>query len=269
MRSPLGVILLPVVLLGCGDDQPGSKDGSSVQRDLFPSRPDQPPVTGCSPSTCSGCCQNQSCVSGVAASACGFAGNLCQACQSKEQCQSGVCVGPKCDPQSCASGCCDATGACKNGTTDEACGTGGGSCAACPTDQACKAGKCSPKGTGSYKVTVVSATITDSWTVCGWSGLYPEANCDPYVVLTVGQTKGQSSTKIDNHKPAWNEQLLSAPEADLLASFHVEVMDEDTGPDETIGDCYLKVTTADLTAGKLVQNCGKNVFDLSFEFQPF
>ncbi len=48
-----------------------------------------------------------------------------------------------CDPYSC-SGCC-LNGACQQGNTDNACGTGGYGCNVCTTNQVCKLGLCQPK----------------------------------------------------------------------------------------------------------------------------
>ena len=115
---------------------------------------------------------------------------------------------------------------------------------------------------------LISLKIKDSWTVCGWSGLYPEATCDPYVEVELDTTKGTSSTKIDSHTPTWNEQLFVASENDLTTKkLKVLVRDEDTGPDETIGECYPNITSADLKAGQIVENCGANVTDLTLEFK--
>lgn len=47
-----------------------------------------------------------------------------------------------CGPQSCAAGCCDVQGQCQNGTTNNACGSGGGLCSACPIGAYCISGKC-------------------------------------------------------------------------------------------------------------------------------
>jgi len=209
------------------------------------------------------------CMLGTNAQACGYGGVPCQTCQSTETCQMGVCISTStCDAQSCANGCCASSGTCEAGNTDTACGTGGAACEACASDKVCSQGACITKGSGSYQVVLVSLKITDKWTVCGWNGLYPEATCDPYVEITVGSTTKASSTKQDSHSPVWNEPLLVATEAELTGKVTVFVKDEDTGPDETIGECYPNISSTDLAAGQKIDNCGANVTDLTLEFKP-
>jgi len=259
-------VVLLVALAGCGDDEPGPDGG---KHDLFPWISDSDPGS-CSSASCSGCCLGSICMPGTGTSACGMGGAYCGTCQAGEICQGGTCIGGQtCDATSCPSGCCDTTGTCQNGTTESACGTGGAACKTCDSSagEVCTQGSCG-SGSGTYKVILVSAEITDSWTVCGWSGLYPEGKCDLYVILKVGNAEGQSTTKGDSHQPVWNEELLTATDSELTGSFYVQVMDEDTGPDETIDECYPKVTATDLAAGKLVDNCGVDVKNLTFEFKP-
>src|SRR5579884_1884230 len=52
---------------------------------------------------------------------------------------------PPCGPATCA-GCCDASGACRPGTADVACGAGGRACAACGTCRTCSSGRCAVAG---------------------------------------------------------------------------------------------------------------------------
>ncbi len=267
-------LLAVLALAACGDDSEVRKDGRASQADLFP-RVDLTP-SGCSSSSCVGCCQNGQCQPGTAPQACGYGGITCQTCGDNDKCQAGTCVPPKCDATSCPAGCCDSKGLCKSGTADDACGSAGGTCKACDTaSEACFAGACKTKGSGSWKVTLVSLVVegTSSWGgTCGM-----ESSCDPYVVLTVGTTNPTTATsaiKADTNNPTWSQELLNAPEADLLAKFAVEVWDDDYGPDEAIGKCELKVTSADLTAGKIVQHCGSpiggdtKVKDVTFSFKP-
>jgi hypothetical protein len=55
-----------------------------------------PSTGGCSPSNCSGCCDNtQSCVGGAARDGCGTGGTACQVCTGSQVCSaSGTCVNP-------------------------------------------------------------------------------------------------------------------------------------------------------------------------------
>ena len=261
-------IVTVAVYAGCGDDgEP--QDSGWLWGDLFPPQGDGGSGS-CSSANCAGCCMGTQCMGGTMQQACGYGGVPCQTCQSTETCQMGFCTPTStCDASSCPNGCCDSSNQCQSGDTDSACGTGGASCQSCSSSEVCSAaGSCIVKGSGSYQVVLVSAKITDKWTVCGWSGLYPEAKCDPYVEITVGSSTKTSSTQADTHSPTWNEPLLVASETDLTGQVKVRVMDEDTGPDETIGECYPKITSADLAAGQKVDNCGANVSDLTFDFKP-
>lgn len=61
-----------------------------------------------------------------------------------------TCQLEQCDPTTCFTGCCDATGACAQGVADTACGTGGGSCTDCAAvsnvcyQQQCVQNECAP-----------------------------------------------------------------------------------------------------------------------------
>lgn len=55
---------------------------------------------------------------------------------------------PPCDATTCASGCCDAEGACRPGTTALACGVGARACVACQGMQTCELGSCAGAGGG-------------------------------------------------------------------------------------------------------------------------
>jgi len=270
MRPTLALAFL--VAAGCGSSDPSTpKLEHHTTSDYFPWKLDGTP-SGCSAATCMGCCSSGACITSPSVAACGFGGNACQVCKGTQVCTDGACTDQTtCDATSCKTGCCDDKGACQAGSTDAICGTAGGKCAACDTGtgQVCLAGKCGQKGSGSYKVTVVSCHIDQSWGgVCGL-----ESNCDPYVVLTVGGTTGTSSIKADTNDPVWNDQLLNASAADIEKSFDIQVWDDDYGPDDQVGACSWKVTDADLAAGKIVQHCGSAngttyVKDLTFSFQP-
>jgi len=255
-----------VALAACGSDGTQNGDGSKPPTaDLWPWLVDQGTPTGCSPSTCSGCCQNNLCLPGTGTSACGYAGNPCNVCNSGDQCQGGVCVPatPVCDKQSCPSGCCE-NGSCKQGNADTACGTGADPCKAYGTDESCVGQTCTPKGPPMYKVTLVSAKVTGSaWIVCGFAEL---SDCDLYVILTVGNATAQSSVKVDTQNPVWNEYLLTALETSLTTNFEVEVRDDDPIGSVGIGSCTPKLTTTELAAGQLKVDCG-DAKELTFSFQ--
>jgi hypothetical protein len=260
MRMPRLFLVLTIAAgsTACGGDDE-RRDGLTG-RDLFPQQ--WLDSGGCSVANCMGCCQNGQCQPGTANTACGYGGISCRPCTGGEQCKDGVCVtGGACGPASCPAGCCDPAGNCMGGGTVEACGMNGLACKTCDeATQVCLQGQCTAKGSGSYKITLVSALISGG---CGLG-----ETCDPYVELTVGGVTKTSATKGDTETPTWNQELMTAKESDILNGLGVKVMDEDWGPDDTVGTCTLKVTAADLAAGKLVQHCGDRVKDLTFSFQP-
>jgi hypothetical protein len=55
---------------------------------------------------------------------------------------------PTCTPQSCANGCCTASGQCVTAHDVAACGLNGATCAQCSNDQLCASGVCTSAGTG-------------------------------------------------------------------------------------------------------------------------
>lgn len=58
------------------------------------------------------------------------------------------CAGKPCDATTCASGCCDASGACVEVPRPSACGVSGVACTACDASQLCVDGACRPSGLG-------------------------------------------------------------------------------------------------------------------------
>lgn len=266
------LVVASLLLAACGDSSGPKQERLNPKADLFPSGDLVP--WACSPTSCAqGCCQGSQCTPGTSVAACGYGGNPCKTCGSGELCKDGTCQTLACDQTACPKGCCDTSGTCKPGTTDDACGSGGAACKACDSgaNEICQANKCGVKGSGSYRVSAVSATIINSWGgICGL-----ESSCDPYVILTVGTTKGQSSIKADTNQPAWNDALLNATAQEITTSFSIEVYDDDYGPDDKIAACSWKVTDADIAAGKIVQHCANpmnaadvTVKDLTFSFQP-
>lgn len=100
---------------------------------------------GC-PGPCDGCCDAAGqCYTGDDVNACGKGGVQCLDCgEIGFDCQAGKCEGtaPTCDSTTC-DGCCDASGACKFGTTTDACGDNGAVCVNCAlTNQGCVSGAC-------------------------------------------------------------------------------------------------------------------------------
>jgi len=102
-----------------------------------------------------------------------------------------------------------------------------------------------------------------TWLICGFAEL---SECDLYLKLTVGSASAESTIKADTNSPVWNEYLLTALETALTASFEIEVRDDDPVGSVQIGSCTPKVTPAELSAGKLVVDCG-DAKEVTFSFQ--
>ena len=93
--------------------------------------------TNCSPSNCTGCCQDNKCVSGALVTACGKSGQVCTACTGGQDCSQGMCQAA----QTC-NGCKDLVGNCQPGTAVAACGAAGAQCKTCSSGQSCINGAC-------------------------------------------------------------------------------------------------------------------------------
>ena len=259
-----------LVLVACGEDS-GKDSGGTTYPDWGGGNTylDSAPPVNCSPASCSGCCKSgvlgTTCESGFGDNACGYGGAPCAVCSSQQKCSQGVCgTAQTCDSTSCSSGCCDTGGKCQSGASNTACGTGGVACQACQSGEECASSqKCQKKGPLMYKVTLVSAVVTgSSWIVCGFAEL---SECDLYVILTVGNKKATSSTKVDTNKPTWNEYLITETEAALIKNFEVEVRDDDPVGSVQIGKCTPSITSATLKSGQLVTDCG-DAKSLTFTF---
>jgi hypothetical protein len=96
-------------------------------------------VVTCTPESCGGCCQGDTCQIDAGITACGTGGEPCVACPLGSSCNAGACVGSEtCGPASCV-GCC-AGSTCLPGNTSAACGANGQACEPCsgaPSAPAC------------------------------------------------------------------------------------------------------------------------------------
>ncbi len=258
------IILIQCILLcaACGDDPP-APDGQT-QMDLFPTT-DNHVTAPCNSTNCSTCCIETVCVDVVTRTACGFGGNPCKKCRPGEDCEEGKCLNLQCTQANCEDGCCDPNLGCQKGTTKEACGRGAITCQTCEGEELCINGKCAPRESDTYKIILKSATLLQD-TSCGlWD------DCDPKVELFIGddtEASGTSEWLEDNYQPTWNEELLTAPAADILKRFMIKVQDDDELSDDLISECTWKITEDDLAFGSIINHCGTDVQDLTFEFQP-
>lgn len=221
----------------------------------------------CSTSNCVGCCDGERCVPGNVRQRCGVAGVACRTCLFNQVCQMGFCTEPLCSAGSCAEGCCDVSGKCRAGTSDDACGAGGAACASCGGDQVCQAGVCTARGGSRYRVTLVSAIITGGRIdTCGTMELW--GACDAYVILKVGGAQATSSVKANNNTPTWNEFMLEASETELTRGFDVEIRDDDPFGSVELGQCQQELTSNDLNSGTYVHACGGTVKELTWNIDP-
>lgn len=103
----------------------------------------------CGPATCDGCCEKDTCVSGLETSACGTNGLACATCKSGESCirQGGPGLGgscqspPFCSPSNCST-CCKGN-QCLTGDSDIACGEQSSICTDCTAGGAvCRSHQC-------------------------------------------------------------------------------------------------------------------------------
>jgi len=114
----------------------GLSCSNCTQQNLFCNASDgkceaQPPK--CDPTTCTGCCAGDVCVTSPSDTQCGTNGAACTDCTtSGETCNAGTCVST-CTAQSCP-GCCQA-GTCFAGFVDSRCGSGGAACVDCTQQQ--------------------------------------------------------------------------------------------------------------------------------------
>jgi hypothetical protein len=260
--------LVPLVLMlglsACsGENGPPSKhDGQATsdffyfsdlygQADLYPYSGDLP--QNCSSSTCAGCCSGKICMEGITSSACGSSGGTCATCSSSQTCTSGSCVSSSCTASSCSSGCCDSSG-CENGTSTSACGKAGGTCQACKSGESCVSGSCTTSsGKKLYKVTLVSGTVYAGGITLCMAGIGGALDywCDPFAWLIVGKVQAKSSTESNNNSPAWNEELLTISDTELMAGIKVDLYDTDVAIDTPLGSATYTVTSSDLSKGTL------------------
>lgn len=98
-----------------------------------------PSLVLCSRDTCDGCCDQNRCLAGTAATFCGVDGNACAACTSAQVCGRLGCEARNrvCDSSTC-SGCCDGNGQCVTGQLASACGSGGTGCGVCNQMETCQ-----------------------------------------------------------------------------------------------------------------------------------
>jgi hypothetical protein len=97
----------------------------------------QTPSSGCSPTTCPGCCSGGVCITAETTAACGLQGNDCTTCPGGKTCDSlGSCSDPSvCGAANCNNGCCE-NNVCQELSASH-CGAGGSGCSRCGANEVC------------------------------------------------------------------------------------------------------------------------------------
>ena len=219
----------------------------------------------CGPTSCGGCCKNNSCYSGNTATACGKGAATCVDCSASGQaCDSstGTCKSnpTTCSPSNC-SGCCNGT-KCETGYSVSACGKGGAACKTCKAWDTCLSSGCTLSAFSKFQITAISATIkqTKTW---DWLAVGSYRNPDPFIGFKLGSSGCSgyyttcSKTMANTYTPYWNHSLGTFS-GTYLKYPCLTIRDEDsttsgvacpTGYD-IIGQCTLYITDADIAAGK-------------------
>ena len=121
---------------------------------------------------------------------------------------------------------------------------------------------------------MTSVQLVSSWNaVCGLI-----EDCDFYVELTIaGQTYPSSTVEADGDSSTfdhseWADYNLvpNVFASDLKNGFTLEVMDEDWGPDSSVGKAEITVTDAMLSLGYatlMVQKLGGDVASVNLKFE--
>lgn len=140
-------------------------------------------------------------------------------------------TGQTCDPSSCA-GCC-ADGVCVEGTTSDACGTGGETCATCQAGQTCGAGTCDLDPDARFDLVLLDGDI-DSTKVNGAS--WDVSSGQPDVKVhgwTIYSDEIASTTQDDNTSPDWMGETVVG-QANMTYGFIIWVFDDDGLDDDFI-----------------------------------
>jgi hypothetical protein len=214
----------------------------------------------CDPSSCDGCCQGNTCVSGSDDTACGSGGEACQSC-SGGACQDGTCQALAC-ADTC-DGCC-AGEVCQPGGAADACGAGGAECAACPVDFICEAGGCVVDPTSRWDVFALRGSVFED--VIGGGSWDPIGGLpDPFVEMATEDSPdrftGASASIDDTLGPVWDQVVLGNVTARALTSFGIDatILDDDAvGGSDSMGGCRIGVDPSAFAEGEVTSVCEPN-----------
>ena len=169
--------------------------------------------------------------------------------------------GDTCDSSSCPNGCCQ-NGQCVTNRNSQACGNGGGACAPCRACLRCSsAGACEPDPSSSWRVTCVSATVSDTKPNGQvWDPAYsspPQSNADPLCRLDTKDGRSRSSpVAMDTLTPVWNADVTPTSGGGLTASlllgqgqWTITVLDDDPAVPTTETICTVTPQLSATTLG--------------------
>ncbi|MBL4635658.1 MAG: hypothetical protein JKY56_17490 [Kofleriaceae bacterium] len=214
-------------------------------------------------------------------SVCGSSGERCTQCpQDALSCTVGHCVVDESCLEYCNDGCCTEQGVCMPFAEQSPVACGAASlCATCGPDQQCAEGECTPESV--WLIIIRSVRIADKkgdgrhWDTSDAGGRLP----DPYVQSGLNSDslafpEGETHHAEDTLMPTWSPKLQSNyfhTERSLLKNgLRFRIRDSDVGPDETISECDISVSLADLGAGsKRISTCGMSglAMDLRVDFR--
>lgn len=167
---------------------------------------------------------------------------------------------PACSPVNCT-GCC-AGDVCKAGGASDSCGQGGTACAVCGAPQICTAARSCGVDPNEMLTLIVQSASIDSRTPAGVPWDAPVGDPDPYVVVNASRTTWADDTLY----PSWNAIFKFTRKALMTDGVTVSVYDKDVSSDDQIaGPRTLKVTEADLLAGKIDWYLWQSVRSITFQ----
>ena len=251
----------------------------------------------CSPKDCDGCCRAGECREGIKDFACGTGGEECANCQGEEQCSAGgectacmdgcwgamgkclegtsddacgtggkdctkcmsnqTCEMGTCEDQmnmSCSQTCvgCCWNGECKQGASRQACGANGDTCKTCASEFECMSGQCQLSPSSRWNVVAIDATIAQST-----YGGDVTSDPDPFLEVTVGNSKGKTSVKKNVYRAIWNKTVVTGASAsDIMNNFSYVLYDEDlTGNAKIVSGCSPTFAPQDFTKQSVRHTC--------------
>jgi hypothetical protein len=202
---------------------------------------------------------------------CGAIGKACEACGTDEVCTkldvipegqtTPVAQAGECQPEGCsdcAPGCCvenpDEAPHCADGTSNDACGSGGGTCSICASGDVCSQQQiCQPSASAKFKIVVLGATVPATNAAgSSWDYLSPP---DVGITVRVKTTPEKKGTRLDGPDntttPTWtNGVAMTATVGEYKQGIAFDVVDRDSpDPDDPIATLSYVPTDAAFASG--------------------